>query len=210
MRVGLPSPLQRRIGLPSRRMALYMLPVCTCFTCPKPSTRAKGCSMCRSEFNRLSAHLFAKRAHEVIADFEAWGLARLRESLAQTRAECVQRCAFVANIVFPCLTATATAAAAATTELQPLPVKDLTASRAACSIALKRLLYAPCLSPHALALARLLCDHLHAAGHAEAARIVWLYTASASVAAGQPSQQPPPAASSLPVKRAQCSASSSE
>jgi hypothetical protein len=157
--------------------------------------------MCHSEYNRLSAHLFAKRAHDVLTDLEAWGLCRLRESLAQTRAECIQRCVYVADIIYPCLAPSGNNAPRPFPLEKPLPVKDLTTSRATCAVALKRVLYAPCLSAHAMTIARLLCDSLHAAGHAEAARVVWLYTAG--------SAGPPVAAPTLPAKRAQCSPSSS-
>lgn len=175
--------------------------------------------MCHSEFNRLSAHLFAKRHQDVLADMEAWGLCRLRESLLQTRTECIQRCIYVSNLIYPCLSSAflTLPPGAEDKEVLRLPIKDLTASRGACCLALKRLLYAPCLNPHAMAQARLLCDRLHAAGHTEAARVLWLYTAwSISSCSGsgsgspQPEAPPPVAAAALPMKRAQCSPSSSE
>jgi hypothetical protein len=211
-RVGLPSPLQRRIGLPMRRMALYMLPLCTCFTCPKQAIRVKGCLLCNSEFNRHSAHVFATRSKDVLSDLEAWGLSRLRASLLQTRNECIQRCTYVANIIYPCLSdgLALLANGHAHNDVLRLPVKELTTSRQTCCVALKRLLYAPCVSAHALAVARLLCDRLHQAGHTEAARVLWLYVAWDKHTAPVPiDPAPPPAAMVLPTKRAQCCLSSS-
>lgn len=226
-RVGLPSPLQRRVGLPMRRMALYMLPVCTCFTCPKQAIRVKGCSLCNSEFNRHSAYVFATRSKDILADMEAWGLCRLRASLLQTRNECIQRCTYVANIIYPCISdglALLPPPGKEDRQVLHLPIKDLIASRHSCCVALKRLLYAPCLSPHSLAVARLLCDRLHLAGHTEAARVLWLYVAwdtttaanggssraaaAAGLAAAEGEDAQPPVMA-LPMKRAQCCLSSS-
>ena len=206
-RVGLPSPLQRRIGLPMRRLALYMLPVCTCFTCPKQAIRVKGCALCGSEFNRRSAHVFATRSNDILSDMESWGLSRMRTSLLQTRNECIQRCVYVANIIFPCLSSPLLLMMSDDKSVLHLPVKDLTTSRQTCCVALKRLLYAPCVSAHALAIARLLCDRLHHARHTEAARVLWLYVALDKHAPS--ATEPEPITFALPAKRAQCCLSNS-
>ena len=180
-------------------MTLYMLPICTCFTCPKQAIRVKGCSMCNTEFNRLSAHLFSKRSNEVLADLEVWGLNRLKESLMQTRNECIRRCNYVANIIYPCISdglALSSPLPLHSTDISlHLPIKDLTTNLSTCLIALKRLLYAPSLNSHSMAMTRLLCDRLHASGHTEAARIVWLYTAWDS-SLFQSGLLPPPSTSS--------------
>ena len=153
--------------------------------------------MCNSEFNRQSAHLFAQCTEEVLHDLEAWGLSKLRASLLQTRTECIQRCLYVANIIHPCLRDRA----ALLDPTLPLPLRELTLSKASCCTVLKRLLYAPCLSPRSLSTVKLLCEQLYLLGHAEEARVLWLYVAAPSSA--------PPACVLLPAKRLQCNPSMS-
>ena len=66
-RYCIPSPIQRRLGgAHIRRKALFMLPVCTCFTCPKQTIRLQGCSLCRSAVNLQAATLFLEQGDEII------------------------------------------------------------------------------------------------------------------------------------------------
>ena len=169
----LPSPLQRRVGVPTGRRALYMLPACTCFTCPTQALRLKGCSLCKSRFNLQSAACFAETGNAILEDMEAWGLAKMRASLDQTRRECIQKCMYVADIIYPCLSD-----GTALHQAEELPVKELVQNKVSCGLILKKILYMPALSPHSMALTKRLCTKLHRAGHREAARILWLYVAS--------------------------------
>ena len=175
-RFRLPSPLQRRLGIPARRLCLFMLPVCTCFTCPSQAMRLKGCCMCKSSFNQQSSLLFEERSEEIIGDMEAWGLCKMRASLLQTRRECMQKCLYVTNVIYPCIQ-DGIALLEDAKDLIKVPVKELVQNKASCYSTLRRLLYTPSLSERSMATARLICSKLHQAGHVEAARIFWLYVA---------------------------------
>ena len=106
-------------------------------------------------------------------DMEAWGLRKLRASLLQTRSDCMQRCLYVANIIYPCIQDGAVLLEAG----DRLPVKELVQTKASCCSTLKKLLYTPSLSARALSVARTLSARLQQAGHSEAARLFWLYVA---------------------------------
>ena len=171
------NPRARHQGT-QRRITLYMLPVCTCFTSPRQSIRIKGCSICTaSDFNRKSATYFAENGDKVLSDMEAWGLSKLRSSLQQTRYECTQKCHFVANVIFPCLQDGLTLLENSA-DILKLPVKNLVQSKVSCGNVLKKLLYMPPLSERCMALSKLMWQKLHNSGHEEAARVFWLYVAS--------------------------------
>ena len=190
-RYSIPSPIQRRIGFLPRRKALYMLPVCKCFTAPTELLRTNGCSMCCSQLNRRAAQHFAECGDELIQvcciaflasdsasdgerqDLENWGLTKLRASLLQTRHDCLHKCAYIASIIHPCMKDIRVG----DDDYENDAIKELTQNRTTCCTALKRLLYTPSLSPRALDLARRLSVKLQQAGHTEAARVFWLYVA---------------------------------
>jgi hypothetical protein len=171
----LPSPLQRRLGIPACRRALYMLPACTCFTCPTEALRLKGCALCKSASNQHSAARFAAEGDAIIADVEAWGLDAMRASLMQSRKESIRKCGFVADIIFPCLQD-----GLVLCQPEELPAKELQKSKASCALILKKILYMPALSSYSMVLTKRLCVKLHRAGHREAARVLWLYVAPTS------------------------------
>jgi len=106
-------------------------------------------------------------------DMEAWGLRKLRASLLQTRSDCMQRCLYVANIIYPCIQDGAVLLEAG----DRLPVKELVQTKASCCSTLKKLLYTPSLSARSMDVARLLCSKLRQAGHSEAARVLGLFVA---------------------------------
>ena len=68
-RYWIPSPIQRRVGFLPRRKALYMLPVCKCFTSPTETIRTHGCSLCTSPINKKTARHFAEYGDEIIQVF---------------------------------------------------------------------------------------------------------------------------------------------
>jgi hypothetical protein len=127
--------------------------------------------MCSNHFNQRSAAILAERGQEIVEDMETWGLSKLRASLLQTRQECAQKCAFVADVIYPCLSD------ALQGDDEKLPVKELMQTKGSCSTALKKILYLPSVSQRGVAMARLLYTKLHRAGHEEAARVLWLYVA---------------------------------
>lgn len=196
-RYWIPSPIQRRVGFLPRRKALYMLPVCKCFTSPTETIRTHGCSLCTSPINKKTARHFAEYGDEIIQvflvvcvcvcvcvvfkslgmqDLENWGLSKMRASLLQTRYDCSHKCAYIANIIHPCMKDILSADEGKEPSTD-LPLKELTQNKASCCTTLKRLLYTPSLSARALSVARTLSARLQQAGHSEAARLFWLYVA---------------------------------
>ena len=138
--------------------------------------RVKGCALCCSPLNSKSANIFAERGDEIIEDLEAWGLTKIRASLLQTRQECMQKCLYVTNIIYPCIEDGLTLIDNAD-DILKLPIKELIQNKASCCSTLKRILYHPSISARGMAIAKSLCAQLEHAGHKEAARILWLYVA---------------------------------
>ncbi len=88
----------------SRRDTMYLLPICTCFTCPTAELRNKGCQFCKSPLNTQSAKYMAENFDAVIKDLSDWGLNKMKGGLNFTRSQSVMRqCCTIADLIYPCI-----------------------------------------------------------------------------------------------------------
>ncbi len=88
----------------SRRETMYMLPICTCFTCPTMELRKKGCQFCKSSLNRQSAQYVEENFDAVIKDLSDWGLNKMKNGLNYTRSHSIMKqCCNIADLIYPCI-----------------------------------------------------------------------------------------------------------
>lgn len=88
----------------SRRKVMYMLPICTCFTCPTAEMREKGCQFCKSQVNVQSAQYVAENFENVMEDLSDWGLIKMKNGLSFTRSHSIMKqCCSIADIIYPCI-----------------------------------------------------------------------------------------------------------
>lgn len=92
------------VHMHSRRRTLFLLPICTCFTCPTQKLRQKGCVFCKSPLNEKSAHFVAEHFEDVMEDMRDWGITKMKNGLGQTRSTTVTRqCVALVDLIFPCI-----------------------------------------------------------------------------------------------------------
>lgn len=186
----------------SRRKTLFMLPICSCFTCPTDDLRLKGCGFCKSHLNVQSAEFVASHFEEVLEDMSEWGLSKMKTGLQHTRqTSMMKQCSGVAEVIYPCIkdgsiftmriNAEGEFVAGKkrgkrmlveidekTSMLNSRLVSELTQSKQSCASVLKRLLYMPLVNEKANNIVREIVKRLNGAGYTDAAN-----TLSTNVAA---------------------------
>ena len=182
----------------SRRKTLFMLPVCTCFTCPTEEMRLKGCTFCKSPLNTQSAKFVEARFEEVLEDMSEWGLSKMKSGLGHTRTvTLVNQCNRMVDLIFPLIQdgsvlTTRDAARRETTRrvrrrievdeksssLNPKLVAEMTRGKPGCFAVLKRLLYMPTISKRAHRMIKEIVTRLSDAGLTEAADALWANVAN--------------------------------
>lgn len=99
-----PTPKRGCVHMYSRRSTLFLLPVCTCFTCPTKKLRLKGCVFCKSALNQDSSKWVAEKFEEVLEDIRDWGITKLKNGLALTRSNTVTgQCTNLVELIYPCI-----------------------------------------------------------------------------------------------------------
>ncbi len=180
----------------SRRKTLFMLPICTCFTCPTEDLRLKGCSFCKSRLNVQSADFVASHFEEVLEDMSEWGLSKMKAGLQYTRQNSVMKqCCSVAEAIYPCIKDGSVFTMRMneegefvagkkrgkrmlvevdekTSTLNSKLLTELTHSKQSCACVLKRLLYMPLVNEKANNIVREVAKRLHAAGFTDAANML--------------------------------------